>query len=553
MIRNPPWRKVVTNLTARTAALVLAIGSGFEASTARAAWRPDRFLIGAWGIGRIGDPARLVHLSDAGIDYVQNWDLWGPHGTRRMVAQIESLQVSHPGFRLQALIHSRSLSTDPARIGEPSTEVADAALRNKELEPATGLNGPGVLGWFVWDEPCDSAAIRRLGRLSRVLASDSRSRDQIVFMNLLPLQEPGVSNCLDAYGPDRVGRYRAYVDAYLSQFDGLDTPAPVLSMDMYPFQAEGREGRAYFECLSIVRDKAAEYSRPGSRIPLWVIIQSSSYRDANEHEHRTPTIAQVRWQVWCALAYGAKGIAYWTAVPNWNPKTREGWGDGLLDQDGRPASKFAAIRSLNRELQALGPTLLELDAVSALHVTPGNHVGLENDVLGGSRAIYNIVAGVDAPGGRGDCLIGYLKHSRTGDDYLLVVNRSVERDRSFRITLANPASSIERVSPATATLEPVAIDGRSFAVASLVPGAGALYRVHDAVEEYIPGVQTIDERGETVTFTTKEARVTVDYRTGRRVVEFGTGTAAPRAGAGPTDRNPRPRLRATPLGVEKIP
>ncbi|MGH7724073.1 MAG: hypothetical protein ACREOU_01455 [Candidatus Eiseniibacteriota bacterium] len=536
-----------------TCLLACVMAAGTHLPPAGAAGRPDRFLIGAWGIGKVGDPARLVRLNDAGIDYVQNWDLWGPGGTRLMVAQVESLQVARPGFRLQALLHSRMLSSDPAKISDPMMAGPDAVIRRRELDPSRGINGPGVLGWFVWDEPCDRAQIDRYGRLSRTLATDPRSRDQLVFMNLLPLQEPDASNCLDAYGSDRVSRYRAYVDAYLSQFDSLDVPAPILSMDMYPFQNESREGRAYFECLSIVRDKAAEYSRPGARIPLWVIVQSSSYVNASRHEHRTPTIPQIRWQVWSALAYGAKGIAYWTAVPNWNEATREGWGDGLLDAEGRPSAKYDAIRSLNRELHALGPTLLELDAVTALHVKPGNQVGLDDAVLGSPRSIYNIVAGVEASSGRDDCLIGYLKHARTGDDYLVIVNRSTEKDRSFRVTLTSPATAVERISPSSGAPERISLDGRSFTVPALTPGAGALFRVQDGIEEYIPGVVAIDDTGTLVTFSRNDARIQVDYRTGRRTVEFGTGGEGPgaRAGATPADRAAAPRFRATPLGIAK--
>jgi hypothetical protein len=531
-------------------AIAFAAGvAGVSGVSAADAWRADRFLIGAWGIGQVGDPARLVRLDEAGIDYVHNWDLWGPGGTRRMVAQIESLAVARPGFRMQALLHVLMLSTDPGKIGEESTAAADAVVRNRELDPGKGINGPGVLGWFIADEPCDRAQLDRFGRVSRLLAADPRSRNQLALVNLLPLQEPGSSNCLDAYGSDRVGRYRAYVDAYLRQYDPLDAPAPVLSMDMYPFQSESREGRAYFECLSIVRDKAAEYSRPGARIPLWVIVQSSPFRDAGKAARRQPTATQVRWQVWAALAYGAKGIAYWTAVP-WTSARGDGWGDGLLDAEGQPSSKYDAIRSLNRELHALGPTLLELDAVTALHVKPGNNVGIDDAILGGPRAIYNIVAGVDASSGREDCLIGYLKHARTGDDYLVIVNRSTEKDRSFRITLTNPATAVERVSPANGAAERVTLDGRTFPVAPLAPGAGALYRVVDAIEEYIPGVVAIDDMGTLVTFSRNDARVRVDYRTGRRTVEFGTRSSAAGAGAA-ADRAAAPRFRATPLGVEK--
>jgi hypothetical protein len=365
----------------------------------------------------------------------------------------------------------------------------------------------------------------------------------------MPIQQPREPSCLDAYGPDRPIAYRSYLDSYLKMFEDLDAPAPILSFDQYPFIVDGEENVAYFECLSIVRDKAAEYSRPGQRIPVWVIIQSSPRRARGVPEPQGPTPAQIRWQAWCAVAYGAKGIAYWTTAPYTDGKTGGGWGDGLIGKEGRPAARYAGIQALNRELHALGPTLMQLDAVSVFHVSTGRQKGVDKDVLGRSSVLYNIVSSVDASAGRDDCSIGYLKHATTGDDYLLVLNRSLTQARTFRVTLTHPATRVERVSRTNGALERVAADTRTFSTGTLAPASAELYRITDGIAEYVPGVTSIVERGDRVNFYTRDVTLAVDYATGRRTL----GPPSTAGAAGGAAAATSARYRAAADGVVRLP
>src|SRR5438094_9996192 len=100
---------------------------------------------------------------------------------------------------------------------------------------------------------------------------------------------------------------------------------------MYPFESSRTDFRRYFLQLSLIRDKAAEHSRPAYHIPFWSVIQASPRRDhPNAPDHSTPTFNQIRWQAYMSVAYGAKGIFYWTLLPFGRIGPAPGYGASFL-------------------------------------------------------------------------------------------------------------------------------------------------------------------------------------------------------------------------------
>src|SRR5262249_40727433 len=74
--------------------------------------------------------------------------------------------------------------------------------------------------------------------------------------------------------------------------------------------------------------------------------------------YRDPTEADLRWQVYTALACGARGILYFTY---WTPES-DVWNfhDGILDEKGRRTTHYAQVQNINRHLNARGRTLARL-------------------------------------------------------------------------------------------------------------------------------------------------------------------------------------------------
>lgn len=495
------------------AVMVLTVPAG----ESQAAWRQTRFLIGGYGVNAGPfNPSWLVRLDAAGLDFLQNFDHPIPYG-RVLVSQLDSLRQARPGFRLQAIVHHGVPAGDPSRV-TGNVQVAEhwPQVRRVLVEPT--FTTPSTLGWCLWDEPGTAQEFESIGELSRRMRADRALGGKLPFVNLYSIAEIGGGAAyLGSFGrgQSRRAAYEAYLDAYLSQFDGEPEPAPLLSFDHYLFQNDRRARDDYFENLEIARDRAAAHSRPGARIPVWVVIQLASFKPLGSPFMRQPTLAQVRWSAWTAVAYGAKSISYWTTGTIDDPSPRTGYRGGLLELDGRPTAKYEPIRRLNAELHALGPTLMTLDPVTVLHVAPGKQREHPSDQIGAPNRVYGIVSAVEGTG-RQDCMIGYFKRQGTGEDYLLVVNKSLTTARTFTVRLGVSANAIVRYDPRSGNPGTPVRNSASFVVRDLPAASAVLYRIDGPLFEYLPGVREVRGQGETVDYVLPAGVLRVEYASGRR-------------------------------------
>jgi hypothetical protein len=78
--------------------------------------------------------------------------------------------------------------------------------------------------------------------------------------------------------------------------------------------------------------------------------------------YRDPTEAELAWQVFHALAFGARGVsyfAYWTPPADGEWDTRYG-----LIEDGRPTLHYFQVQRLNRRLRAIGDALASYRSIA---------------------------------------------------------------------------------------------------------------------------------------------------------------------------------------------
>ncbi len=132
---------------------------------------------------------------------------------------------------------------------------------------------------------------------------------------------------------------------HLTQF--IETVRPAyLSVDVYPLDRDGIGGY-YFDNL----DQFATACRECD-IPFGVYIQSVSFH----HSKRIPSGAEMRWQAWCVLSFGATNIEYFTyRTPD---STAEVFLPALIDRDNSKTSRWYAAREINRELAAMEDAFL---------------------------------------------------------------------------------------------------------------------------------------------------------------------------------------------------
>jgi hypothetical protein len=313
------------------------------------------------------------------------------------------------------------LSITPAEAREFYTRARNAYGPYSSLAGFNFYDEPGA-GWF--------------GTLAKALAVSRELAPQLLpYINLLPSDDP-------AY-------YRDFVD--------IVKPS-LVSFDRYPLLSEGREDANYFHNWAIVRDAALR-----GDVPAWVFIQTLAYNG-----HREPTAAELLWQVNVSLAYGAKGIQYFTY---WTPEAArgEGFGPALITVDGKRTSRYNAAKKINTTwLHQVGRELKPLVSESVVHA---NETPLPNGTVGFTPT--DLVTGIT-----GQAVVVGTFRSRDAavkDRWLLVANRS--HDASARATVLVDPAKVYGVDVFQAISKSYGgLRGNGVPV-SLAPGAATLLRL----------------------------------------------------------------------------
>lgn len=309
---------------------------------------------------------------------------------------------------------------------------------------ATYRDRPGFGGYYLGDEPPPEKF-----PLLAVLFAELRRRDPA---------HPAWNDLLGAW---RGGwqQWPAYVRSYLDLMH-----APVLCYNQYDFQIGG-DRQLFVRQLAAAANLADEYG-----IPFWVItlvIQHLQYRALTDGE--------VRWQGSMALAYGARGVGYFTYwTPQANPLLN--WHYGLIDTAGSPTHWYALVSDFNPRLVAAGRVVARLARLWTAHagsVPPGAAAFAPQAWLAGVTGRAALGAFADSAGGR----------------YLVVANSDSLASRDVALELPG-ASHIERLSDdggawlpvAMASSPSVASTGGPSVTLSLAAGDFALLRIAGAGE-----------------------------------------------------------------------
>jgi len=224
-------------------------------------------------------------------------------------------------------------------VHDPKLKKLTAEEAAEIRERVSRFSGhPAYLGHLLKDEP-SAEEIDALAVVKAVYAETAP--DGLAYVNLFPRH--AAPELLLAEYPDYVEKY---MNVYRPQ---------VLSYDHYPFLTENsvfdgdRLTEDYYDNLEIIRGASVRYGTP-----FWLFIQTLSFNGT----HRDPTEAEIRWQVYTSLAFGAKGIQYFTY---WTPDDgKESFGEAIIGRDGKRTRHYAEVRAVNREVAAIGAALLPL-------------------------------------------------------------------------------------------------------------------------------------------------------------------------------------------------
>lgn len=350
-----------------------------------------------------------------------------------------------------------------------------------------------IYGYSVWDEPSDVGKLYDfwdstffnnnefddIKNLTDQIRKHPNSTGKLSFVNLYPMYWDSTNN--------DESRYKSYIDNYFSIMDS--TKPELLCFDYYPFLNNGGFRSTFFQNLKIIRQKSMEYN-----VPFWFMLLSSKHLD-----YPDLTISQIRMQAYSALAYGAKGLIYYTytLTPNWGGITYD---SAILDKnfniinppDGH-GPKYNDVAALNAEIKILGQTLLQLTPIVVYHNSdyPTPQSGINEELISNSNKVYNIVSSVTGTGNN-YAMVGYLKHQTTNADYLFVVNKDYVSAHTFNLTLQSIAMNIYEISKVDGQQIIKETNTNVISSISLAPGEGRLFLIDDLTEEYVSGINDIE-------------------------------------------------------------
>jgi hypothetical protein len=374
-------------------------------------------------------------------------------------------------------------------------------------------NHSNLYGWYIWDEPLTSYDFNRINNINNYIRSIRM--DKLSYINLLPIYHSKFGSGI--YSKSNTQSYKNYIDSYISTITVSDN-INVLSVDYYPFfNRITHHTETYYHNLETLRDKSMQYN-----IPFWIWIQT-----AQDGKNRPiPTADQIRFQVYSALAYGAKGILYYALNGNFPNVSNT-----IFENDGNInfVSKYDMLVTLKNEILNIDTILLNLNPICVYHNDSTfisdiiTQRGLQYNMLSDENRVYHLIAGIASINENSDsifAMVGYFKtkynvNERT-DDYMLIVNKDFKNQRSFKVRLNNNAT-IKEVSKITGQLVTIKNISNEFNIIDLMPGEGKLFKIEDNIEEYIQNInEIIQSREDRIYIAHDEGVIMIDKKTGGR-------------------------------------
>ena len=151
-----------------------------------------------------------------------------------------------------------------------------------------------------------------------------------------------------------------------------------------------------------------------------------------------PTDGGLRFQLYTTLAYGGRGISYFTYVA---PSTGN-YRLAPIDPFGNKTPTWYMLRNVNLQLHRLGPVYLTLRSVNVFHYpdVPEGCSGIRT-----SRWLKDTIRG-------GSLLIGEFE-GPNGRPFVMVVNKDLHRSTNFHLEFREPGP-VQMVNAYTGQFEP---------------------------------------------------------------------------------------------------
>lgn len=325
----------------------------------------------------------------------------------------------------------KAIVSDPRVSGYEWSKVDEAKARTNvaSLIAEVGQN-PTVFGYYLRDEP----PANWFSELEKVA---SRVRE------LAPGKWPYI-NLFPDYAENWQLAATNYAE-YLERFIATCHPR-IISYDNYSLMDDGSVRNNYWSNLESVRAACKKHG-----IEFWNIVLSVAH-----FNYREPNAADLRFEAYTTLAYGGRGISYFTYFA---PPVG-GYRGAPIDQFGHETPTWHALQNVNLQIQKLGPTLLQLTSDDVYHIGK-----IPNDCKGPpTNSLVSAVSGNNA-------LVGEFTH-QDGSRWVMVVNKHFAKSGPCSPQFRKAPKRLLHVSPYSGDLIP--FEGE---YVWLAPGQGVLLKV----------------------------------------------------------------------------
>jgi hypothetical protein len=332
--------------------------------------------------------------------------------------------------------------------GKPENKAAlDAIVKDYSDHPA-------LFGYHIVDEP----AAGSFAGLAEVVA----------YLKEKDPKHPGYINLLPTYGRDFNALGTKDFETYVRDY--VKTVHPfVISYDHYHFTYHG-DREDFFENIETVRKASL-----AARIPFWGIVLAIQHFD-----YRNLTEAELRWEAMQTLAFGARGLLWFTY---WSPQDPDDktprekrsviWEHAIIDEHGKKDAHYDMIKRVNAELLALGNELIKCTSTEVFQT--GKPVTTRPSIAKFSPATKPSARSPIQMLDNSNVTVGVFQ-SPDGRRLALIANRDYKNAIVPRATVKPINRPIEIFDAATKTWLPAPIRERGVVEPQIPAGGAALLR-----------------------------------------------------------------------------
>lgn len=314
---------------------------------------------------------------------------------------------------------------DISKIPAEAPITASGSLTMQEITKYIGdyARFESYLGQFVADEPFPyqvyNVPTRELVYFDWTLNTMSKYANSVGYINACGTSATGKTQIYP--GTTQATTYSGFLQTI------ADLGARVLSFDSYPFASEGKtldNQQNYFTSLWQMRNVAQK-----NNLPFWSYVQAGgdfTTESRATNEGALPSETETYWNVNTSLAFGAKGIEYFTLVQayslaNNEDGTYDSERNGLIGVDGQETPYYEYAKKINAHIGAIDEVLMKAESTGIMATGSTTQQVLKEsgvDLLNSTDKLQSVIAENETYG----ALVGCFDYRDTEAFYIVNYN-----------------------------------------------------------------------------------------------------------------------------------